>query len=64
MRRDRENQLDFADIGRKANASTHDPNIALHGLQPKGVDKLRSSWNREADENEKGTPECPAIPAR
>jgi hypothetical protein len=39
MRRDREYQFDFADIGGKANASTHDPNIRLRGRPPKGIDK-------------------------
>jgi hypothetical protein len=42
MRRDREDKLDLADVGGEANASTHDPNIALPGRQPKGVDKIRA----------------------
>jgi hypothetical protein len=38
MRRDRENQLDLADVRGEANASTHDPNIRSFVRQPEGVD--------------------------
>jgi hypothetical protein len=39
MRWDGKHQPDLADIGGKANASTHDPNIRLRGRPPKGIDK-------------------------
>ena len=35
MRRDREDELDFADIGGEANAATHGASIAPRGRRPK-----------------------------
>src|SRR5690349_4205717 len=48
LRRDREHQLDFADIGGKANASTHDPNIRLRGRPPKSVNKNAATADSSA----------------
>jgi hypothetical protein len=64
MRRDRENQLDLADVGGEANAATHGPNIRPFVRRPKGVDTGIVAVIVTQTRTKRELQKCPAIPAK